>query len=338
VIDVGALVADRPGKWAVARQIDAACRHSGFFYVVNHGVDVGLQDRLHALSREFFALPVEEKQRIAMSGGGRAWRGYFRVGDELTAGKPDWKEGLYFGEELPADHPLVAGGTPLHGPNLFPGRPAGLRAAVLEYMAALTALGHRLMAGVALGLGLDEGHFTDRGTREPLTLFRIFNYPPAVPGTWGVGEHTDYGLLTILKQDDAGGLEVKTDAGWVAAPPVDGSFVCNIGDMLDRMTRGVYRSTPHRARNLAPRDRLSFPFFFDPNFFAAVWPIDLPSGERAPDDRDARWDRSSVHEFRGTYGDYLLAKVGRVFPELGGRVMSDAEAAGEPWLDFSGES
>jgi isopenicillin N synthase-like dioxygenase len=154
-------------------------------------------------------------------------------------------------------------------------------------------------------------------------LFRIFNYPPPPAGSelWGVGEHTDYGLLTILLQDDAGGLEVKSGKSWIAAPPIPGSFVCNLGDMLDRMTRGIYRSTPHRVRNPAPRDRLSFPFFFDPNFFAKVGPIDLPSGETAPDDRAQRWDKSSVHAFSGTYGDYLLGKVGKVFPELIGKVL-----------------
>ncbi|HEX8204398.1 MAG TPA: 2OG-Fe(II) oxygenase family protein [Isosphaeraceae bacterium] len=254
--------------------------------------------------------------------GGRAWRGYFRVGDELTSGKPDQKEGLYFGAELPPDDPRVLAGTPLHGPNLFPAEPAGLREAVLEYMAELTGLGHRLMAGLALSLGLQDSYFADHGTAEPLTLFRIFNYPPpADPTLWGVGEHTDYGLLTILLQDDAGGLEVKSRSRWVPAPPVPGSFVCNIGDMLDRMTGGLFRSTPHRVRNPAPRDRLSFPFFFDPNFFAPVRPIELAAPAVPRDDRDERWDRASVHAFEGTYGDYLLAKVGKVFPELRATVL-----------------
>jgi isopenicillin N synthase-like dioxygenase len=143
--------------------------------------------------------------RIEMSRGGKAWRGYFRVGDELTSGRPDQKEGLYFGKELPTDHPLVQAGAPLHGPNLFPDAPAGLRAIVLEYMAALTELGQRLMGGIALGLGLPESYFADHGTRDPLTLFRIFNYsPPASPELWGVGEHTDYGLLTIRHPSASG--------------------------------------------------------------------------------------------------------------------------------------
>src|ERR1700710_2304139 len=123
---------------AAAARIGEACRESGFFYVVNHGIPEELQQRLHALSREFFALPIEEKMRIPMSLGGRAWRGYFRVGDELTSGLPDQKEGLYFGAELPDDDPRGRAGTPPHGPHLFPERPEGLRAAVLEYLAALT--------------------------------------------------------------------------------------------------------------------------------------------------------------------------------------------------------
>jgi len=177
------------------------------------------------------------------------------------------------------------------------------------------------MAGLALSLGLEEAYFAQRYTAEPLTLFRIFNYPPPDPTLWGVGEHTDYGLLTILFQDDAGGLEVRSRSRWVAAPPLPGSFVCNVGDMLDRMTSGVYRSTPHRVRNPAPRDRLSCPFFFDPNFFARVQPVDLPGREAPPDDRAERWDRASVRLFEGTYGDYLLAKVGKVFPELRQKVL-----------------
>jgi isopenicillin N synthase-like dioxygenase len=321
IIDVSELVAGGTCPPAVAQRLGAACRECGFLYVVGHGVDAALQSRLRDFSREFFAQDLQTKLAVRMALGGRAWRGYFRVGDELTSGKPDQKEGLYFGAELPADDLRVLAGTPLHGPNLFPAEPAGLRGAVQEYMAALTSLGHRLMAGLALSLGLEESYFAERLTGEPLTLFRIFNYPPpADPGLWGVGEHTDYGLLTILLQD-AGGLEVKSRSRWVPAPPVEGSFVCNIGDMLDRMTGGLYRSTPHRVRNAAPHDRLSFPFFFDPNFFARVQPIELAGLGPPPDDGDERWDKASVHAFEGTYGDYLLGKVGKVFPQLRAAVL-----------------
>src|SRR5437879_5005867 len=110
IIDVGPLVAGAPSQTAVATEIGETCRRSGFFYVTNHDVDDALQRRLHDLSRQFFALDLDTKLRIRMALGGRAWRGYFRVGDELTSGKPDQKEGLYFGAELPADDPRVLAG------------------------------------------------------------------------------------------------------------------------------------------------------------------------------------------------------------------------------------
>ncbi len=126
ILDLSDLVAGTSGRWAGAPKLRQACRESGFFYVVGHGVDEELQRRLRELSREFFAQDEATKLRIRMALGGRAWRGYFRVGDELTSGKPDQKEGLYFGAELPADDPRVLAGTPLHGPNLFPEQAGGL--------------------------------------------------------------------------------------------------------------------------------------------------------------------------------------------------------------------
>jgi len=321
VIDVSPLVTRSVDREAVAAQIGQACRAHGFFYITGHGVDAARVQRLEALSRQFFALDEATKMQWRMALGGRAWRGYFPLGGELTSGRPDWKEGLYLGTELADDHPAVAARTPVHGRNLFPDID-GFKAAILDYMAAVTQLGHRLMEGIALSLGLGAGYFHDRYTADPLVLFRLFNYPTqAVPEgldvPWGVGEHTDYGLLTILHQDDVGGLAVHTPQGWTEAPPIAGSFVCNIGDMLDRMTGGLYKSTPHRVvRNTSGRDRLSFPLFFDPNFEARVQRIEGLPGAAAQDDSAQRWDRANVHAFNGQYGDYLLAKVSKVFPQL----------------------
>ncbi|MCT9812095.1 isopenicillin N synthase family oxygenase [Acidovorax sp. Be4] len=329
LIDVSALVAQSQERAAVAAQIGQACRQHGFFYVTEHGVSPALIERLRSLSERFFALPEETKMRWRMALGGRAWRGYFPLGGELTSGRPDWKQGLYLGTELPADHPLVLAKTPVHGPNLFPDLPelAGFKETILEYMAAVTQLGHRLMEGIALSLDLPADYFAARYTADPLILFRIFNYPSqAVPEgldvAWGVGEHTDYGLLTILYQDDVGGLTVHTPQGWVTAPPVPGSFVCNIGDMLDRMTGGLYKSTPHRVtRNSSGRERFSFPLFFDPNFAARVQRIEGLAGAPDRDDSAERWDQANVHAFNGRYGDYLLAKVSKVFPQLRDEVL-----------------
>jgi isopenicillin N synthase-like dioxygenase len=169
------------GVGAAAEEIGRACREHGFFYVVGHGVDEALQARLEEHSREFFAQDLDTKLRIAMTRGGRAWRGYFPPEGELTSGVPDLKEGLYFGAELPAGDP-----RPLHGPNLFPEHPAGLRPAVLEYLDAMTRLGHTLMAGIALSLDLPERYFAERYTADPLVLFRVFNYPGrTAAGAWG---------------------------------------------------------------------------------------------------------------------------------------------------------
>lgn len=318
VIDISSLRrGDDPT--AVARALRAACVESGFFYVSGHGVPAGLLPRLESLSRAFFARPLEEKNRIRMELGGRAWRGFFSQGSELTSGQPDQKEGLYFGAELSSDHPDVAMGLPLHGANLFPDVD-GFRSTVLEVLSALTELGHLVMRGLSISLDLDPAYFHDRCTKDPLVLFRIFNYPhlgaQRDPGHWGVGEHTDYGLLTLLYQDESGGLEVRSPRGWISAPPLPGTFVCNIGDMLERMTGGHFRSTPHRVRNDSPQDRLSAAFFFDPNFHARIEPIPGYGDRADPSDVEGRWDQASVHAFEGTYGDYLLAKVSKVFPAL----------------------
>ena len=249
---------------------------------------------------------------------GAAWRGWFPLGGELTSGVPDEKEGLYFGSELSPEHPRVVAETPLHGANLFPDIPEDLRPAVLDYMQKMTGLGQSVLSGIALALGLSPSWFTENLTGDPLILFRIFRYPamPRVgPERWSVGEHTDYGLLTILAQDESGGLQVETPRGWTDVEPRPGTLVCNLGDMLERLTGGRYRSTPHRVRNKGSGDRLSFPFFLDPSWDAMVKRI--PIIERPVDYEAARrWDHTSVHGFEGTYGEYILTKVGRVFPDL----------------------
>lgn len=313
IINVAPLL-DGAARDAVAAEIGRACREYGFFYATGHAIAEDTLTALDAASRAFFALPEEEKMKVAMERGGRAWRGYFPVGGELTSGEPDRKQGLYFGEELGADDPRVRVGLPLHGANLFPDAVPGLKPAVLRFIEEATLSAHAIMDGVAVSLGLDARYFRRTYTAAPTLLFRIFEYPAGDDLGWGVGEHTDYGLLTLLAQDDNGGLQVKTPGGWIDAPPLPGALVCNIGDMLDRLTGGVYRSTPHRVRNVSGRSRLSFPFFFDPGWEAEIIP--LPAHAAARDDGLERWDGANLHALHGAYGDYLLGKVSKVFPEL----------------------
>lgn len=312
VIDISALnqSGSVEAENLVVQQIGHACRHVGFFYVYNHGIDDQLIEELTTISRAFFALDVETKNSISMDKAGRAWRGFFPVGNEVTSGIPDQKEGIYFGTQLPLNDPRVIAEKPLHGQNLYypPTRstlatPApntagdwpkvrshlgrGMGDVVEDYMAACTALGRTLMRAIALSLKLDASHFQEQ-FEDPTTLFRIFNYPPHDGSKYGeaslgVGEHTDYGFITLLHQDTSVApgevnLEVRdlsSASKWIPAPPIRGTFVINLGDALEHCTGGLLRATPHRVRQraTATTGRLSFPFFFDPSFDADMRPL-----------------------------------------------------------------
>jgi isopenicillin N synthase-like dioxygenase len=321
-IDIAPLLdpaADADDVAATSARIADACVSHGFLQIVGHGIDPELRRGLHDAAAAFFALDPAEKDRISMRHGGAAWRGWFPVGDELTAGVPDDKEGLYFGTELAPDDPRVVDRLPLHGPNQFPRRPAELGPLVLDWMERVTVVGRAVLSGIAVSFGLDRDWF-DRWCAEPTVLFRIFHYPPPAPefvGSWGVAEHTDYGLLTLLVQDDTGGLEVRVDGEWVEVPPTPDAIVCNLGDMLERVTGGRFRSTPHRVR-LPDRDRYSFPLFLDPAWDAELTQLPgcEPTERALAEAAEGRWDGRSVFDVGGPYGDHLLDKVARVFPAL----------------------
>ncbi len=227
------------------QNIRKACVDVGFFYVINHGIDESLQRSLEILSKKFFSLPIEIKNKIRMSLGGKAWRGYFQVGEELTSGVVDQKEGIYFGEEV-----LEPDVRPLHGKNIYLetrdfADSQNLKNAVENYMGEVTKLARTLLSAIAVSIGLSNDHF-EKDFRNPTKLFRVFHYPPH-DKKWGtdsyaVGEHTDYGYLTVLKQDDTGGLQIKREGKWIDAAPIPKSFVINIGDALQFCTGGLLRA------------------------------------------------------------------------------------------------
>jgi polar amino acid transport system ATP-binding protein len=325
VVDIASFCGGSGDLSRIGAALDRACAEFGFFYVTGHGIDPALSARMMTLAVKFFALPPEQKLAIAMAHGGRAWRGYFPIDGELTSGRPDRKQGIYFGTELGADDARVSAGVPLHGMNLYPSLP-GFRETLLTYMDQVTAVGQLLLSGIAVGLGLEQDYFLERYTRHPTVLFRIFNYPPSTAGAHdelGVGEHTDYGLLTLLRQDQIGGLEIWHRDDWLPAPPVPDSFVCNVGDMLERLTAGRYVSALHRVRNGSTQDRVSMPLFLDPSFDAVLTPITaLTPDPSATGVRRARlWDGTDLATVSGTYGDYLLSKVSKVFPQLTAEVL-----------------
>ena len=294
-------------------EIDAACRQFGFFAIRNHGVSNELREAVLRVAIEFFARSDDEKANVALARGGSAWRGWFPLGGELTSGVPDLKEGYYFGRDLPAET------RPMHGPNIWPAEPALLRPLVAQWMDTMEPLAQRVLSLMARGLGLPPQFFSDGLTADPTPLFRIFRYPPHPPDSadrWGVAEHSDYGLLTLLAHDGRGGLQVKVGDQWIDAPHDPQLIICNLGDMLDRLTGGRYRSTPHRARNDSKNDRYSLPYFLDPGWDAVIEAIELDDEWVTPEDADRRWDRANLRELDGTYGDWLKTKVSKVFPDL----------------------
>lgn len=317
------------------REIDRACRESGFFAIRNHGVSSELRAHVLATAIDFFGRPDDEKELVSLARGGSAWRGWFPLGGELTSGVPDLKEGYYFGRELPIDD------RAMHGPNIWPSEPSSLQPLVTEWMAVMEPLAQRVLSMMAEGLGLSPDFFRSGLTADPTPLFRIFRYPPHPPDSadrWGVAEHSDYGLLTLLAHDGTAGLQVKIGDEWIDTPADPELIICNLGDMLDRLTAGRYRSTPHRARNDSTKDRYSLPFFLDPGWDAVIDPFDIDRDiDRdlddpwvAPADADRRWDRANLRDLNGTYGDWLTAKVSKVFPQLAEAVI------GEPRTHLTG--
>ena len=268
---------------------------------------------------------------------GKSWRGYFSVGEELTSGIVDEKEGFYLGDHRPGDD-----ARPLHGANLYPnpndpaiGKELAdlFRNSIEAYMKHMSRLGRLLLESIERSLDLPAKSLSS-SFRRPTTLFRIFHYPPhdRVHGSkaCAVGEHTDYGYLTILKQDMSGGLQIKSDDGtWHDVSPIRNVFVVNLGDALERATGGLLRATPHRVRQRtnATSGRFSWPFFFDPSFDAPMRSLEpyLPkrmqdTARRRRTNAPERWDRNDPLTFEGTYGDYLISKVSKVFPTLTARV------------------
>jgi isopenicillin N synthase-like dioxygenase len=266
----------------VAAQLGRACRDTGFFYVTGHGIPDALLSGIFNSAQSFFAAPAVAKDTISIKRS-RHNRGYVGLSTEsLDPKHTDNKEAFNIGLDLPPSDPAVVAGEPFRGVNLWPDTP-GFRDTALSYFNAVWKLGCDLHFAIASDLGLKTDYFADKLDR-PMATLRLLHYPPrdaARGDALGAGVHTDYGSVTLLLTDDAGGLEVRRrDGTWVQAPPMPGTFVCNIGDCLMRWSNDIYVSTPHRVMNPPGRDRYSVAFFLDPNPEAL---IDCLPGCSGPD-------------------------------------------------------
>jgi len=265
VIDITAL-RDGSDPAGVARALHAASKGLGFIYIKGHGIPDAVIDSARAAAYEFFHADPAQKETVRVSASHRGWlgQGGAKMQDDAKA---DLKESFIWGFQdadgvTPDDHPL-------RGDNLWPAFQPGLEGAAMAYFTHAHDVAHHLMRGFAIGLDLPEDFFL-KTADKPLSRCSFVYYPPqdASMGAdqFGVGPHTDFGVLTVLCQDDVGGLQVEDVNGeWIEAPPIPGTLLVNVADLLARWTDGAYKSTPHRVVNASGRERMSLVLAFDPN-------------------------------------------------------------------------
>ncbi len=299
VIDISPLVdgnAEQLERTVAA--LDRACSDVGFIYIRNHGVSRDLVTRLAQQARLFFNRSMDEKMRIVLD---QRMRGYLPLNyrsyeGEARAGTSH-QEGFWIGHERP-----LSAALPLEGPNQWPEAVPDLKPTMLAYFSAVEELSQVLQRGFALALGLAPDFF-QLLFRVPNSRLKLNHYPPQdapeADNDIGVVPHSDSGGFTILWQDDNGGLEVQSKSGeWVGAPPIDDTFVVNLGNIMQIWTNGRFSSTPHRVINRAGRDRYSIPLFVNPDSSARIAPLIGPTSNFSP--------------FR--YGDYQRDEWRRIFP------------------------
>ena len=328
VIDVAPL-RDGADPAGVGAELARAAAEVGFLYVRNHGVDGALVEQARRTALDFFRLPEEAKREAATN---RFHHGYLKPGSTqmYDGARLDLKESFNWGVELDGEpgaeidnkigpepdgesaaRPGGEGSAespsanPLLGPNVWPAAMPALKAAVYPCFEAASACAEDLLRGFALGAGLDPEHFI-RLRDRPLSRGSLQYYPPqpedAAEDQFGVAPHTDFGVLTVLCQDEIGGLEIRRrDGAWAAMPPIPGTLVVNIGDLLERWSNRRYRSTVHRVINTSGRERLSLVLAYDPNFETLVDPRAFCAEGETP------------HDAPITCGDYLLWRFAKAF-------------------------
>jgi len=305
VIDISPLI-NGENPLRVASQIGEACEKVGFFYIKNHGVSQQLIDEMYRLTKLFFKLPADEKNTLNIVNSGLTLRGYIPMYAENVdpANTRDFKECFDYG----AHYDEI---SPFFGPNQMPSGLPQFETVAEAYHSAVLALARTLIGGIALSLDLPQNYFEQR-QRKPITIQRVLRYPPQIGKVSleeiGIGAHTDYGFLTVLSQDTVGGLQVRNRAGeWVTAPPVEGTFIVNIGDLVQTLTNDRYTSTMHRVINTSGLERYSIPFFIDLDFDAVVEPVPTCVSEALPAKYEAY--TCGKHKFKRFVDSYAHLKV-----------------------------
>ena len=254
----------------------SAYNEYGFGYIINHGIEKTLIEQLFQVSKQFHSQPLSEKMRVALD---HNHRGYIAINTSTDVNskladvkKPNQSESFMMMREDKSELPDVY----LSGPNQWP-KLENFKEVLEKYTCNMTKLGRNLMRLALLSSGVKDLSVM-QSLDTPTIWLRLLHYPPISKNSpsdlYGSAPHTDFGCLTILAQDEIGGLQVQTREGeWIDVPKLEGSFVVNVGDMLSRYTNGLLRSTPHRVINKSEKERFSCPFFFDPHTNAVVQPL-----------------------------------------------------------------
>lgn len=289
VIDVAALDSGSQSDLdKLAGKFYSVYSTAGFGYIVNHGVPDELVERVFAASARFHALPMREKLKVELNSD---HRGYIPINTSTDVNStlaeivhPNQSASYMVMREDEADAEAVVQGHFLAGGNQWPELP-GFREDVMAYNDAMVCLARKLVRVVFRSLGVRSNELT--AFEPPTTWLRLLHYPSfeidgnvsvadlVEEGVYGSAPHTDFGCLTLLAQDEVGGLQVQWPGGaeWIDVPRIPGSFVLNVGDMLHRWSNGLLRSTPHRVINVSGKARYSCPFFFDPNVTVDIEPL-----------------------------------------------------------------
>jgi isopenicillin N synthase-like dioxygenase len=305
IVDFAGLLRQEPGaKLAAARAIRSACETVGFFYIRNHGIAAADVEQIFDVGRRFFALPLEDKLSIHKNLSPQH-AGYTPLLEENTdaSNNGDLHESFDMVSPL-AHYPgrTVAGA----GLNLWPQSLPQLKGSLDRYFDQMLELGNRLFEAVALSLGLPEDFFSPNLT-HPIAMLRINSYPPQTGNSdarqIGIGAHTDYECFTILAQQPGiTALQVWNGREWIKAPPIPGTFVVNIADLLQRWSNDAFLSTRHRAINVSGAARLSIPFFLGVNYDTHISP--LPGCVSA--ERPAKYPPVIA-------GDYVLQRLNETY-------------------------
>jgi isopenicillin N synthase-like dioxygenase len=289
-------------KIDIAKELYKASTDLGFIYIKNHDISENLINDLRTDGLNFFRSSTDDKSKVLITKKHRGWLGFggAKMGDKA---KPDLKESFIWGYQyddgsLPDDHQL-------RGVNKWPKFLPSLQQNAMSYFHQINELAKNLLTCFAMGLNLKENFFI-RNCNAPLSRASLVYYPdqPKEMGEmqFGVSEHTDFGLLTILCQDSVGGLQIKgLDGQWFHAPPIDGTLIVNVADLLSRWTGGIYKSTPHRVVNSSGQERLSIVLAFDPDPETLINPGEIPEIEK------------NTNEEPITCGDYLIWRFNKAF-------------------------